>query len=98
MPNISETWGLVVNEAMAAGLPVLVSRKCGCYPNLVREGISGFLFDPYKINELCDLIKKISQGWFNLSAMGKKSLKIIRRYLPKKATETILNTIKFVIK
>ena len=93
MPNISETRGLVVNEAMAAGLPVLVSRKGGCYPSLIREGINRFLFDPHKINELSDLIKKISQGWFNLSAMGKESLKIIRKYSPKKATKTILNTI-----
>jgi len=98
LPSISEPWGLVVNEAMVAGLPVLVSRKCGCYPDLVREGVNGFSFDPCKINELSDLIKQIAHGRFNLSAMGKESLKIIRRYSPKRATETILNTIKFVIK
>ena len=33
-----EQWGLVVNEALAAGLPVLVSERCGCAPDLVREG------------------------------------------------------------
>jgi glycosyltransferase involved in cell wall biosynthesis len=34
-PSIYEHWGLVVNEAMASGLPVLVSRRCGCHRDLV---------------------------------------------------------------
>lgn len=45
--STTEQWGLVVNEAMAAGAPVLVSRRCGCAPDLVREGGNGFQFDPY---------------------------------------------------
>src|SRR5262249_59830905 len=44
--STTEQWGLVVNEAMAAGLPVLVSERCGCGPDLVREGVNGFTFDP----------------------------------------------------
>jgi 1,2-diacylglycerol 3-alpha-glucosyltransferase len=42
-----EQWGLVVNEAMAAGLPVLVSSTCGCAAELVQPGITGLRFDPY---------------------------------------------------
>lgn len=41
-----DQWGLVVNEAMAAGLPVLVSRACGCTRDLVQPGTTGFVFDP----------------------------------------------------
>lgn len=41
-----EQWGLVVNEAMASGLPVLVSRNCGCARDLVEEKVNGFTFDP----------------------------------------------------
>jgi 1,2-diacylglycerol 3-alpha-glucosyltransferase len=41
-----EPWGLVVNEAMACGLPVLVSDRCGCAPDLVPEGQNGFTFKP----------------------------------------------------
>jgi len=41
-----EQWGLVVNEAMACGLPVLVSNRCGCAPDLVEQGRNGFTFDP----------------------------------------------------
>jgi glycosyltransferase involved in cell wall biosynthesis len=45
-PAISEPWGLVINEAMACGLPVLCSSNCGAAEELVREGVNGFLFDP----------------------------------------------------
>lgn len=41
-----EQWGLVVNEAMAAGLPVLVSSACGCAPELVHPGVNGLRFEP----------------------------------------------------
>lgn len=40
-----ETWGLVINEAMASGKAVIVSKKVGCAIDLVKEGINGFYFD-----------------------------------------------------
>jgi glycosyltransferase involved in cell wall biosynthesis len=46
LPSCSEQWGLVVNEAMAAGLPVLVSDNCGCADDLVENGRNGFTFSP----------------------------------------------------
>jgi glycosyltransferase involved in cell wall biosynthesis len=39
-----DTWALVVNEAMAAGLPVIVSRACGCVDDLVEDGVNGWSF------------------------------------------------------
>ncbi len=45
-----ETWGLVVNEAMAAGLPVVVSDAAGCSLDLVREGENGFT---YAVRQRC---------------------------------------------
>src|SRR5262249_41808278 len=41
-----EQWGLVVNEAMASGLPILLSNRCGCASMLLDEGVNGYLFDP----------------------------------------------------
>ena len=35
-------WGLVINEAMCAGIPVVVSREVGCVPDLVENGVNGF--------------------------------------------------------
>jgi glycosyltransferase involved in cell wall biosynthesis len=44
MPSRQETWGLVVNEAMHYGLPVIVSDRVGCHPDLVQPGVTGFVY------------------------------------------------------
>lgn len=46
LPSRKDTWGLVVNEAMAAGLPVIVSTACGSAADLISAGQTGWLFDP----------------------------------------------------
>ncbi len=56
----TEQWGLVVNEAAAAGLPLLVSNRCGCAQDLVQEGVNGFTFDPHNLEQLAQLMLKIS--------------------------------------
>ncbi len=46
LPSISETWGLVINEAFACGLPAIVSERCGAVDDLVEPGVNGDRFDP----------------------------------------------------
>jgi len=48
--STTEQWGLVVNEAIASGLPVIVSNRCGCAPELVNG--NGFTFNPTNEDEL----------------------------------------------
>ena len=76
-PALQEQWGLVVNEAMASGLPVLVSNRCGCFPELVLEGVNGFGFDPENIDQLCDLMLRVSSDQVDRIAMGKAAQKHI---------------------
>lgn len=52
LPSRAEEWGLVVNEAMASGCPVVVSRSVGCSLDLVESGKTGFRFSPDNPNEL----------------------------------------------
>jgi glycosyltransferase involved in cell wall biosynthesis len=79
LPSLfGETWGLVVNEAMASGLPVLASSKCGCAATLVYDGHNGFVFDPE--NER--MIAGVLQNFASLdnekrSAMSSASLAMI---------------------
>jgi glycosyltransferase involved in cell wall biosynthesis len=76
-----ETWGLVVNEAMACGLPVLVSRQCGCAGTLVKEGKNGWTFDPDSVEALTDrLIRFVAMPQSERDDMGKYSKKIIANW------------------
>lgn len=91
LPSISEPWGLVVNEAMAAGLPVLVSDKCGCVPDLCQNNVNGFTFDPYDYQELAEKMALISSGRLDTVKMGEASRQIIASYTPQKWAATIMD-------
>lgn len=97
LPSISEPWGLVVNEAMASGLPVIVSKNCGCYPDLIKEGANGFSFDPYDIDELSRLMMEFVNGNCDIRGMREQSTEIIKEYTPENAARVLLETIKFVM-
>jgi glycosyltransferase involved in cell wall biosynthesis len=55
-PAKSEPWGLVVNEAAASGLPLLVSRKVGASYEFVQEGKNGFLFEPAEPHDIAQTL------------------------------------------
>ena len=81
----TEQWGLVVNEAMACGLPVLVSNRCGCAKDLVQEGVNGFTFDPFNLEQLADLMLQLSVFQpFRLSAFGDASRDLISHWGPER--------------
>lgn len=61
LPSIREPWGLVVNEAMASGLPLIISNRCGCVPDLLEEEGNGFLFDPDDVSLLTALLSRMSR-------------------------------------
>lgn len=81
-PSTLEQWGLVVNEAMAAGLPVLVSQTCGCAADLIEEGDNGFTFDPQDPETLTSLMLWMTAEQPRLASMGQTSQKIIQRFAP----------------
>ena len=80
--STTEQWGLVVNEAMASGLPVLVSNRCGCAADLVREGENGWTFDPTNEEQIADLMLRISSSEEARAKMGAKSREIITEWGP----------------
>jgi len=83
LPSICEPWGLVVNEAMAAGLPVIVSSRCGCADDLVERGSNGFVFDIEEKKALASYMHRVSaSSQEERDRMGERSREIIRRYSP----------------
>lgn len=82
--STTEQWGLVVNEAMAAGLPVLVSERSGCAAELVKPGENGFTFDPWNIEEIAGTMLSIHLDDHLREQMGKRSLEIIAHWGPER--------------
>ena len=84
LPSTREPWGLVVNEALASALPVIVSSRCGCAPDLVRDGQNGFLFDPECAGELEQTMWYLAQlSARDRAQMAGASRDIVGRYSPK---------------
>jgi len=74
-PN--ETWGLAVNEAMAAGCAVVVSNMCGCAIDLVHNGVNGFIFD---WDNPLSLSNALNEALTHTVEMGANSKKIIHEW------------------
>jgi glycosyltransferase involved in cell wall biosynthesis len=96
--STTEQWGLVVNEAMASGLPVLVSNRCGCAQDLVKEGVNGFTFDPCNVEEMAQLMFQMSAFQpFRLSAFGAASSEIIANWGPERFAEGMSAAVKMAL-
>jgi glycosyltransferase involved in cell wall biosynthesis len=82
---------------MACGLPVLVSNRCGCAPDLVQEGVNGFTFDPYNTEQLAQLMLKISAFSIQHSAFGEASRKIIAGWGPDRFAQGLKDAVAAAI-
>ncbi|WP_024878656.1 glycosyltransferase family 4 protein [Methylosinus sp. LW3] len=91
LPSLSEPWGIVVNEALSYGCPVLVSDHCGCCPELVVEGISGFTFDPTSVAEIAAKMSSAAESWRDVEQTARNCLVLIQNYSPQIAAEQILD-------
>lgn len=80
-PALQEQWGLVVNEAMACGLPILCSSTVGACHDLVRDGENGWRFEPGDTRSIQDALDKMAAAP-NHMAMGDRSLEIISEWTP----------------
>lgn len=80
LPSIKEPWGVVVNEAMACGLPVIVTRKVGASADLVRPGKNGFIIRERNVDDLCEALEQLIINPTLRDEMGKMSQKIIANW------------------
>jgi len=80
LPTYSDTWGLVVNEAMACGLPVIVSRAAGCTADLVKENWNGVLVLPRDVAGLTLALEELIKDPAACARMGANGLEHISHY------------------
>jgi len=90
LPSSYETWGVVVNEAMNFQLPIIVSDRVGCGPDLVRHGENGYRYPSGDIGRLAGHLDELLADDGKRSRFGRKSGKIISAYNFGKDAEGIL--------
>jgi glycosyltransferase involved in cell wall biosynthesis len=98
LPSTEEVWGLVINEAMAAGLPVITTDRVGASVDLVEEGKNGAVVKSGDIHELSLAMKKILRNPKILVEMSKESERKIGTFNLDAQTKGALKAINFVLR
>ena len=78
LPTREDIWGLVINEAMAYGLPVITTNRCVAGLELVEEGVNGYIVPVEDEAALAEKIRAVLES--DMDAMGTASLEKIRPY------------------
>jgi len=94
--DFGETWGLVVNEAMACGLPAVVSDRVGCGPDLVEEGVTGLRFPFGNVAALGDVLRSLARAPAQLAEMGLRARERVARYSVQAAVTGTLESARYV--
>lgn len=92
LPTLEDEWGIVLNEAAAAGLPLLSSKYAGATTDLVNDGENGFVFDPHVQEEVKNAVRKlVTSNPDQRTVWGRRA-----RQMAKKVdiSYTVLNMIK----
>lgn len=80
LPTYSDTWGLVVNEGMACGLPVIVTTAAGCAGELVKDDWNGFVIPPKDADALAAALRRLASEPGLRSTMARNSAQQISRF------------------
>jgi glycosyltransferase involved in cell wall biosynthesis len=97
MPTLEDNWSLVVPEAMTCNLPIICSKYNGCWPELVHEGVNGWVFDPLNAEETVRVLAEANQNKSKLFEMGQRSKEIVSQYTPRTAAQAILSACQIAI-
>jgi glycosyltransferase involved in cell wall biosynthesis len=91
LPTLHDPWGLVVNEAMAFGLPIIVTDAAGCARDLVQD--NGLVVPAGDVDALATALARLLPDEALRRAMGQRSQHIISLYTVKAACDAFLQVI-----
>ncbi len=94
LPTREDIWGLVINEAMANGLPVITTDRCIAGLELVLDGENGYIVPPEDADTLADKISVIMQNKDTAQSMGYVSVEKIKKYTFENMAESHLQILK----
>ncbi len=98
LPTRSDVWGLVVNEAMANGLPIITTNKCVAGLELIEDNKNGYIIpvDEYKI--LAEKINEICSNQTLKEDMGKHNIEKIKKYTVENMALEYMKIFKYILK
>lgn len=94
LPSRSEPWGLVINEAMAAALPIVASRSVGAAEDLIEEGGNGFVVPPDDPGRLLEAVRALARDPERRLSMGARSHEIVSSFTPDRCAEAFAAAIE----
>ena len=89
LPSAVDTWGLVVNEAFACGLPAIVSDRVGCAPDMIRENLTGRMVPMGDIRHLADAVEEFC-GKIHDRSVTKALLEMTEAYSPRRSAAALI--------
>jgi len=92
-PTHTDPWGLVVNEAMACGLPIVCSNAAGCVSDLVESGWNGHVFSAGDVGQLACAMNELARDTELRSLMGQHSRERIEQYSPEACAAGIVSAV-----
>ncbi len=96
LPSLQDTWGVVVEEAMAFGKPVLCSRYAGS-KKVVEDGVNGFVFDADNPEELADYMARFIRDPGLIAKFGSASKELSQQYTPQSAARVLARAVASVL-
>ena len=96
LPSLFEPFGLVVNEAMLCGLPVVVSDRVGAKFDLVRNGENGYVYPAGNLEALAAILRDLLPGAEKRKHMGAASLRRMETWSPREYTDAMVRAIDTV--
>lgn len=97
LPSRSETWGLVVNEVMTGGMPVIVSDTVGCHSDLIENGKTGFVFKEGSAEDLSNKIEKTISLFENKQQLKQNVISKIESYSLEETTKSYVLAINKIL-
>lgn len=94
LPSENEPWGLIVNEVMCAGVPLVVSDEVGCVPDLVKDGVNGYHMKAGDVGSVAAAIEKLLADPKSRERMGEASLSIIRGWSYEQCRQGIMTALR----